>query len=183
MVNRQHMLHYSVNCNDYDLRMIIWNASLPLCFATNRVHYSRYGTYYLQFLEHIDSTHPGAKDEIKGVGLSIRRIKLGIGQSIDLAGEQSYMRSAKTTARFTESLMEIAEIDSTMSNTRKCLRQSKFIKSNKMVEKIKATFKDHFINPFSQNLDKDQLYNLVSGYPVEEKVSSCLLTMEARGRD
>ena len=97
LVDRQQMLHYSVNCNDYDLRMISWNASLPLCFATNRVHYSRYGTYYLQFLEHIDRTHPGAKDEIKGVGLSIRRNKLGIGQSIDLAGEQSYMRLAKTT--------------------------------------------------------------------------------------
>ena len=97
LVDRQQMLHYSLNCNDYDLRMISWNASLPLCFATNHVHYSRYGKYYLQFLEHIDSTHPGAKDEIKGVGLLIRRNKLGIGQSIDLAGEQSYMRSAKTT--------------------------------------------------------------------------------------
>ena len=90
------MLHYSVNCNDYDLRISSWNASLPLCFATNRVHYARYGTYYLQSLEHIDSTHPGAKEEIKTVGLSVRRNKLGIGQSIDLAGEQSYMRSAKT---------------------------------------------------------------------------------------
>eukprot|EP00112_Aurelia_sp_Birch-Aquarium-sp1_P015170 Seg3338.2 transcript_id=Seg3338.2/GoldUCD/mRNA.D3Y31 product="hypothetical protein" protein_id=Seg3338.2/GoldUCD/D3Y31 len=282
LVDRQQMLHYSVNCNDYDLRMISWNCSLPLCFSMNHVHYARYGTYYLQSLEHIDSTHPGAKEEIRSVGLSIRRNKLVIGQSIDLAGEQSYMQSAKTAgtipipkysvifdrnhlkdallsifkyplistlklyhmvkgsfdahltmylkfqrdlllqlsflfgfvfdmlpilvggvtqfatkentvrkwvmkrpfqARFAESLMEIAEIDNTMSSTRKCLRQSEVIKSNKMVENIKATLKDHFINPFSQDLDEDQLYNLVSGYPVEEKVRRCLLNMEERGKD
>lgn len=96
LVDRQQMLHYSVNCNDYDLRIISWNASLPFCFSMNHVHYARYGIYYLQSLEHIDSTHPEAKEEIRSVGLSIRRNELGIGQSIDLAGEQSYMRSAKT---------------------------------------------------------------------------------------
>ena len=74
-----HATLFSV-CNDYDLRMISWNASLPLCFATNRVHFSRYGTYYLQFLEHIDNTHPGANGEIKGVALSIWHNKLGIEQ-------------------------------------------------------------------------------------------------------
>ncbi len=100
LVDRQRMLHYSVNSNDYDLRISRWNTSLPLCFATNRVHYARYGTYYLQSLEHIDSTHPGAKEEIKSVGLSVWRNKLRIGQSIDLAGEQSYMRSAKTAGIF-----------------------------------------------------------------------------------
>lgn len=96
LVDRQHIFHYSVNTNDYDLRLISWRESLPLCFATNRVHYARYGTYYFQFLEHMDITHPGAIEEVERVGLSVRRNMLGIGQSIDLAGEQSYMRSAKT---------------------------------------------------------------------------------------
>lgn len=97
MVDHLHMLHYAVNTNNYDLRIIIWKELLPLFFATNRIHYARYGTYYIQSLEHIESTHPGAREEIEDVGLSIRRNKLGIGQSIDLAGEQSYMRSAKTS--------------------------------------------------------------------------------------
>ena len=91
------MLHYAVNTNNYDLRIIIWKELLPLFFATNRIHYARYDTYYIQSLEHIESTHPGAREEIEEVGLSICRNKLGIGQSIDLAGEQSYMRSAKTS--------------------------------------------------------------------------------------
>ena len=94
MVDHLHMLHYAVNTNNCDLRIIIWKELLPLFFATNRIHYARYGTYYIQSLGHIESTHPGAREEIEDVGLSIRRNKLGIGQSIDLAGEQSFREHA-----------------------------------------------------------------------------------------
>ena len=59
------------------------------------------GTYYVSCLEHIDSTHPGAKEEIEKAGLSVRRNTFGIGQSIDMAGEQSYMRNAKTAGKST----------------------------------------------------------------------------------
>ena len=38
---------------------------MTLCFATNHVHYARYGIYYVNFLENIESTHPGAKEEIE----------------------------------------------------------------------------------------------------------------------
>ena len=34
----QHKLHFSINTNDYDLRILSWKESLPLCFATNQVH-------------------------------------------------------------------------------------------------------------------------------------------------
>jgi hypothetical protein len=100
LVDRQQKLHFSVNTNDYYLRMLIWKESLPLCFATNRVHYARYGTYYVSGLECIDSTHPGARQEIEDLGLSVRRNQLGIGQSIDMAGEQSYMRNAKSAGTY-----------------------------------------------------------------------------------
>ena len=84
LVDRQQKLHFSINTNDYDLRIFIWKESSSLCFATNRVHYVRYGMYYVSCLEHIDSTHPGAKEEIENVGLSVRRNTFGIGQSIDM---------------------------------------------------------------------------------------------------
>ena len=96
LVDHQHKLHFSINTNDYDLRMLIWKESLPLCFATSRVHYARYGTYYVNCLEYLDTTHPGARQEIEDFGLSVRRNQLGVGQSIDMAGEQSFMRNAKT---------------------------------------------------------------------------------------
>ena len=96
LLDRQRKLHYAINTNDFSLRLLVWKESLPLCFATNRVHYSRYGTYYLKSLECLESTHPGAKEEIENLGLSVRRNTLGIGQAVNLAGEQTYMRNAKT---------------------------------------------------------------------------------------
>ena len=41
------------------------------------------------------STQPGAREEMAEVELSVRRNTLAIGQAVDLAGEQSYMRTAK----------------------------------------------------------------------------------------
>jgi hypothetical protein len=96
LVERQHKLHYGINVNDFELRLLIWRQSLALCFATSRVHYSRYGSYYVKSLECLDDTHPGAKVEMESIGLSVRCNNLGIGQAIDLAGEQSYMKNTKT---------------------------------------------------------------------------------------
>ena len=50
----------------------------------------------MQFLKDIENTHPGAKEEIEETGISVRRNSFGIGQAIDLAGEQTYMKKAKT---------------------------------------------------------------------------------------
>ena len=81
MVDRQQKLHYAINKNDDNLRLLMWQKSLPLCFATNRVYYSRYGTFYVQSLEYLESTHPGAKAEIEENGVSVRRNTLGIDQN------------------------------------------------------------------------------------------------------
>ena len=89
LVERQHLLHYAVKTNCYEIRLSVWKEWMTLCFATNHVHYARYGTYYVNFLENIESTHPGAKEEIEEKGLSVRRNDIGIGQAIDLAGEQT----------------------------------------------------------------------------------------------
>lgn len=96
LVDRQHQFHYSINRNDFDLRMLFLKESLPLCFATNRLHYARYGTYYLKSLESLEFSRPGAKEELCQQGLSVRRNKLGIGQAVDLAEEQTYTKNAKT---------------------------------------------------------------------------------------
>lgn len=98
LVDRQRKLHFAINSNDFNLRLLMWKESFPLCFATNRVHYSRYGTYYLKSLECLESTHPGAKEEIEDVGLAVRRNNLGIGQAVGVAGEQTYMKNAKTSS-------------------------------------------------------------------------------------
>ena len=78
--------------------------------------------------------------------------------------------------------MELSGQSTTMSNPRKCLRSSEILKSNKMVEKIMDVLRSQFINPFQPDLDKDELFNLVSGYPAPANVRDCLLSLESRGR-
>ena len=65
----------------------------------NKQNYSRYGAYYCKSLENIEKTHPGAKGELEEKGLSVCRNNYNIGLSIDGAGEQTFMRSSKTTGK------------------------------------------------------------------------------------
>ena len=59
LVDRQRKLHFAINDKGFSLRLLMWKKSLPICFATNRDNYSRYGNYYLKLLECLESTHPG----------------------------------------------------------------------------------------------------------------------------
>ena len=63
LVDRQHLFRHALSTNDFQLRLSMWRELLPLCFATNRVHYSRYGTYNLKSLECLNANHPGAREE------------------------------------------------------------------------------------------------------------------------
>ena len=204
MVDRQQKLHYSINTNNYNLRLLIWKESLPMWFATNKIHYAHHGTFYVKFLEYLEDTHPGAKEEIEEKGLSLRRNTLGIGQAVDMAGEQSYMKSAKTAggirqfstneaavakwvmnrpfqARFAETLMEISGRSKTTSSSRKCLRPSEILKSEKMVKNILDALQIQFLNPLHQDIEKPNLYNLVSGRPVNDAICDSLLGFEKDG--
>ena len=66
----------------------------------NKVHYARYGTNHCFLLEHLEENYPGAREEIEEKGLSVRRNHLGIGQATDLAGEQTFMKHAKTAGKY-----------------------------------------------------------------------------------
>ena len=44
------------------------------------------------------------------IGISVRRNEKGIGQEVDLAGEQSYMRSDKTTGSLTYFQTKLATV-------------------------------------------------------------------------
>ena len=204
MADRQQMLHYAINTNNYNLLLLIWKESLPMWFATNKIHYARYGTFYVKFLEYLEDTHPEAKEEIEEKGLSVRRNTLGIGQALDMSGEQRYMKSAETAggirqvsaneaavakwvrirpfkARFAETLMEISGFSKTTLSSRKCLRSSEILKSEKMVKNILDALQIQFLNPFHQDIEKSNLYNLVSGRPVDDAICDSLLELEKDG--
>ncbi len=84
-------------------------------------------------------------------------------------------------AKMVESLLHLAEIDKTSSNPRKCLRETQMKKSGEKVQKIIKVMKEVFINPFSEDLDKNKLFNLSSGRPLSVEVAEELLLAEERG--
>ena len=63
----------------------------------NKTNYARYEGYYVRQLENLPKTYPGAIEELIEKGISVRKNNIGIGQSIDGAGVQTFMRSAKTS--------------------------------------------------------------------------------------
>ena len=91
MIDLIHQLHYSVNINDFWLCLHSWEELLKISAVMNKRNYLRYGLYYTMHLRSIDKTHPGAKEEIEKKGLSVCRNEHGLRQSIDGAGEQTFM--------------------------------------------------------------------------------------------
>ena len=51
-------------------------------------------------------------------------------------------------------------------------------KSIENVSKLKDAILSYFLNPFSSELEKDQLYHLVSASPVDESIAISLLSIK-----
>jgi hypothetical protein len=81
------------------------------------------------------------------------------------------------------SLLEIVELENDDANPRKCLRPSEIRKSEMKVQAVTSTVKENFVNPFDPSLDPQQLFNMVSGKPLNETVTKCLLTVNSRASD
>ena len=47
MVFKIHHFKFAINTNNLPLRIDAWEYFLPLCFATNKIHCARYGTFYI----------------------------------------------------------------------------------------------------------------------------------------
>ena len=73
MMDTQHLLHAAIKDNNFDLRLMCWKRCLPLFFSFNKQNYARYASYYVQSLELLESTHPGAKNLIVEQGISVQR--------------------------------------------------------------------------------------------------------------
>ena len=78
---------FAININNYYLRLESWEELKVLSFTMNKQDYARCGTYYLTKMASIDSTHPGAHEEIQEKRISACRNNTGVRQSIDGTGE------------------------------------------------------------------------------------------------
>ena len=84
--------------NIFPQKLMAWEKTLPLCYASNKLHYARYSTHCIQHLQQLKKCHRGSLDESRS-SMSIRRREFGIEQTIyiDLAAELTDMRNSKTT--------------------------------------------------------------------------------------
>ena len=51
LVRMQHVIHTSIQENDFEKRVLGWKYFIPFYFALNYFIYARYGSYYVQVLE------------------------------------------------------------------------------------------------------------------------------------
>ena len=156
-------------------------------------------------LENMENTPPGAKEELEETGLLlVCRNSLNVRQSIDGASEQTFMKNAKTTrgiknfithdsthekwvltqpfqARFVDTLLRQVSLLKTDDDPKKCLREPEINRSENNVKDIMGVMTKDFLNPFSQTLDYNKLYNLASGPPVPDETSDNLLSIQELG--
>ena len=90
MIETLYQLQCAIYTNNFPLKLMAWEKVLPLCYATKKVHYTCYGTYYIQHLQQLEKSHPASLDEMRSF-VSIRTNEISIGQAIGFAGEHTYM--------------------------------------------------------------------------------------------
>ena len=196
--------HVAIQTNDFEERLRCWRRMLSNFFFFDKTHYARYGTFYVNSIENIGVTHRGAKTEMQKFSEPVRRNNYSIGQSIDLAGEQTYTKSAKTVGGTTsfqirqgavlksvlnrpfpsklfEPLKELSGVKKTTTNVKKCLRPSEILKYNQIVLKIQGVMKEQFVDTFDESLDIGKLYNLVSRRPISNVIAESLLHFDSSG--
>ena len=177
------MTHYSVQTNNYNLRLEGLKNVLPFCFALN--NYARYGSIYINSLQKLDDTHPGCKELLKEKGLSVQgQDRYPLRVPIDKRGEQTINRDAKTSAGIkffasdsksilkwtlnrsaqaldTETLYTISDIKHGNDNY-KANRASQILKYEQHIKHVLRVLSEDYVNPFDPNLDKNLLFNLSS---------------------
>ena len=63
----------------------------------------------------------------------------------------------------------------------KCFSESEINRSKNNVKDIMSAMTNNFLNPFSQTLDHNKLYNLASSCPVPDEISDNLLSVQELG--
>ena len=71
----------------------------------------------------------------------------------------------------------------TSTDQRKMLRPKKTEQSNLVVEEVVKVLEEAFLNPFSDDVDKNQLYNIVSGKTISIEIKDSLITIDEQGQE
>ena len=93
----QHQGHAAIQTNDFEMHLNAWQRVLPNYVIFNKMNYARYGSYYVQVLNEIESNYPGLKELLFPCGLSVQAQETHpVRTAIDQLGEQTINEDAKT---------------------------------------------------------------------------------------
>ena len=68
-------------------------------------------------------------------------------------------------------------MDKSLQRPRKCLQSSEINKYEIYIQRVKDIFTEEFINSFSNEMDKANIYNITSETYTSNNISECLLTI------
>ena len=96
LLRLQHQGHAAIQTNDFEMHLNAWQRVLPNYFIFNKMNYARYGSYYVQVLNEIESNYPGLKELLFPCGLSVQAQETHpVRTAIDQWGEQTITRMRK----------------------------------------------------------------------------------------
>ena len=194
----QHLLHMAVQENDFFLRLHGLKYLLPFCFALNKQNYARYGSFYVHFLENLDNTHPGCRELIQEIGLSVQaQDRYPARTPIDQRGEQTINRDARTAggikffasdqnttlkwtlnrsaqAENTAALYRLAGVKNS-DEEYKANRLSSILASERRVDRIIEVLSCEYVNPFDPVLS--------SGVAVDSELADQILSIKESGEE
>ena len=88
----------------------------------------------------------------------------------------------ESSCESTNALMLLADVN-TSEEGYKSNRLSSIIKTKNYVQKVINVLTDEYINPFANSLDKESLYSLSSGLPVESDIATGILRIKEMGEE
>lgn len=192
----------AIRTSDLELFKYCSHEMNAIFFTFNHQNYARWLSRCNDDLQNIDSTHPGLDEFFRNGGLSIRRTNKNFSRSpIDLTLEQTInANSANRSEGITSHTNSIngrqrwAETHSVRMAIRQQmfefvglmrthdLTDSKY--QNKVFNQQLSKFKsavEGSLNPFDDNLNSDQLYNLCTGKAASKDTCEFLLNVKSMG--
>uniref|UniRef100_A0ABD2WFG9 Uncharacterized protein n=1 Tax=Trichogramma kaykai TaxID=54128 RepID=A0ABD2WFG9_9HYME len=167
-------------------------------------NYARYTVKYFDNLIKIDDTHPGLREDLENGSFGIRRtnkpfsrqpIDLTLEQTINadaaskltgivnssnsIASRQRWARNHSLRTKIITFIMNESGLLKKQDITND-LKNHKIAISKAHVEKLLSTIKTT-INPFSHELDKNELFHISTGQSASEEISESLLNMPEKG--
>ena len=191
--------------NNLQLHIAALYALCPMFFAYDHCNYARYVPVYLMTLMNLPKTHPGCKELLEKNGFSVSRSSVPRSRNaVDITIEQTINRHAKSQggvigfsrnyaaynrwcitrhlrAQYVEASLQRTDMSYDEASVHKDLGVSQIQNSERDVKRVLEAIAG-FTNPFSSDVNPDELYCLSSGVPAKSEVANDLLQAPVIGQ-